>query len=153
MFGLCFFVGGILTNCCCPEPERPLHCLDICAQPYQRFNTYCFKLHQSLPPALALSILPRLIFLCLFLLLCLFIFLSFNFSSHYSNSRCLFIIFLFPLFHSYPLYPDSLQFCPSSVFSLFSGWLCSSLWILFLSCPFNLFPVFSFFLPVFKELG
>lgn len=25
------------------------HCLSICAQPYQRFNTYCFELHQSLP--------------------------------------------------------------------------------------------------------
>lgn len=39
-----------LTNCCCPEQKQPLHCLSICAQPYQRFNTYCFKLHQSLPP-------------------------------------------------------------------------------------------------------
>lgn len=39
-----------LTNCCCPEQRQPLHCLSICAQPYQRFNTYCFKLHQSLPP-------------------------------------------------------------------------------------------------------
>lgn len=38
-----------LTNCCCPEQKQPLHCLSICAQPYQRFNTYCFKLHQSLP--------------------------------------------------------------------------------------------------------
>lgn len=106
MFGLFFFVRGILTNCCYPESGQPRHCLGICAQPHQRFNTYCFKLHQSLPPpALALSILPRLIFLCLFLLLCLFIFLSFNFSSHYFNSRCLFIIFLFPLFHSYPFTP------------------------------------------------
>lgn len=39
-----------LTNRCCPEQKQPLHCLSICAQPYQRFNTYCFKLHQSLPP-------------------------------------------------------------------------------------------------------
>lgn len=54
MFGLFFclfvFCPMRLTNCCCP-PSRssPLHCLGICAQPYQRFNTYCFKLHQSLP--------------------------------------------------------------------------------------------------------
>lgn len=50
MFGLFFFVRGVLTNCCCPEPEQPQHCLCICAQPHQRFNTYCFKLHQSPPP-------------------------------------------------------------------------------------------------------
>lgn len=50
MFGLFFFVRGILTNCCYPESGQPRHCLGICAQPHQRFNTYCFKLHQSLPP-------------------------------------------------------------------------------------------------------
>lgn len=105
------------------------------------------------PPALALSILPRLIFLCLFLLLCLFIFLSFNFSSHYSGSSCLFIIFLSPLFHSYPLYPYLLQFHPPSVFSLFSSCLRSPLWILFLLGLFNLFLVFPFLLPIFEELG
>lgn len=45
-----FLCPKCLTNCCCPEQKQPVHCLSICAQPYQRFNTYCFKLHQSLPP-------------------------------------------------------------------------------------------------------
>lgn len=50
MFWVVFLCPKCLTNCCCPEQKQPLHCLSICAQPYQRFNTYCFKLHQSLPP-------------------------------------------------------------------------------------------------------
>lgn len=97
--------------------------------------------HISLSPLIALNYInhslpcpcfPGLISICLFLLLSLFISLSFNFSSHYSNSACLLII-LPPLPHSlsffsspslsFPSSPDCSSFCPSSFsasFLLFS---------------------------------
>lgn len=155
MFGLFFFVRGVLTNCCCPELEQPLHCLGIYAQPYQRFNTYCFKLHQSLPPTLPLHSpsSPGSFFSVSF-----YYFASSSFSpltslhiiptlvafSSSSYSRCSTLTPFTPI-------------CSISVFSLFSSWLCSSLWILLLFCLFfclfDFFPVFSFFLPVSEELG
>lgn len=150
-----------LTNCCCPEQKQPLHCLSICAQPYQRFNTYCFKLHQSLPPLPSHS--PSS--------LGSFFSVSFYYfaSSSFSPLTSLHIILALVAFSSSsyslpssptPFYPYLFQFYPSSVFPLFSS-LLPSLFFLFLfwllsllfEIVFNFFLLFPLLLPFFEELS
>lgn len=159
LFWVVFLCPKRLTNCCCPEQKQPLHCLSICAQPYQRFNTYCFKLHQSLPPLPSHS--PSS--LGSFFSVSFYYFASSSFSPltslriipalvAFSSSS------LFPPFLSYPLCPYLFHFHPS-VFPLLSSFLPSFFFLLirFLSIFFgnlvNFFLLFPLFLPFFKELG
>lgn len=159
-----FLCPKCLTNCCCPEQKQPLHCLSICAQPYQRFNTYCFKLHQSLPPLPSHS--PSS--LGSFFSVSFYYFASSSFSPltslhiilalvAFSSSSCS-LSFL-----SYPLCPYLFHLYPCSDIRLFTSMLSSISFLLFLvffflffllfGTIFNPFLLFPLFLPFFEELG
>lgn len=160
--GLFFFVLGT-TNCCCPELQQSLHCLSICAQPYQRFNTYCFKLHQSLPllPSRSPSSLGS------FFSVCFYYFSSSSFSPltslHIILTLVAFSSSSYSLPSSLPPFPLFVSIIPSSVFPFMSN-LLASLFLLFVFCIIPLFPllfgnlldcflILPLLFPVFEELG
>lgn len=164
----CFSLSKAFNKLLPPQAEAASrYCLGIAARPYQRFNTYCFKLHQSLPP---LSSHPPSSPSSLgsFFSVSFYYFASSSFSPltslhiilalvAFSSSSCS------PCKPSYPLCPYLLQFYPSSVFShlsnllscLFFGFSHCIIFLLclFLGILFNLVLVFPLFLPVFEELG